>query len=49
MNALTANAVMVFNVFGLIWAGIKARIKLGTLPLDHYAGVMRQKATYELM
>lgn len=28
---LTANAVMVFSVLGLIWAGIKARMKLGTL------------------
>ena len=28
---LTANAVMVFNVFGLICAGINARIKFGTL------------------
>ena len=28
---LTANAVMVFSVLGLIRAGMKARIKLGTL------------------
>ena len=30
-HELTANAVIVFNVLGLICAGIKARIKLGTL------------------
>ena len=28
----TANAVIVFSVFGLISAGMKARIILGTLP-----------------
>lgn len=31
--ALTAKAVIVFNVFPLMWAGIKAKIKLGTLQI----------------